>query len=222
MYFFSLFLISHRPHMIYGDDRVLRLSPTVPIQKEEAFHVLGRPQLKGHGSKTALLQQATQTSSRASSTSPGRATSRRPQARRRRPTSHELELATPPASTSPSTRSCCSSLAAPHVPPRAGLAAVPALPLPQRRTWGPCSRKGGGAHGTRRQWRRLRRDGVAGMEEHDAGVEVAATIAAEGSPSPTPASAVLWSRSWTLVVCFQWWARRLCVETQKDRAKTHF
>jgi hypothetical protein len=60
------------------------------------------------------------------------------------------------------------------------------------------------------------------MEEHDAGVEVAATIAAEGSPSPTPASAVLWSRSWTLVVCFQWWARRLCVETQKDRAKTHF
>jgi len=41
----------------------IRLSPTVLIQKEDAFYVLGRPQLKGHGSKTALLQQATQTSS---------------------------------------------------------------------------------------------------------------------------------------------------------------
>ena len=203
--------------MIYGDDRVLRLSPTVPIQKEEAFHVLGRPQLKGHGSKTALLQQATQTSSRASSTSPGWATSRR-----HRRTSHELELATPPASTSPSTRSRCSSLAALPVPPHAGLAAVLVLPLPQRRTWGPCSRKGGGARGTRRQWRRSRRYGVAGMQEHDTGVEVAATIAAEGSPSPTPASVVLRCRSWALVVCFLWWARRLCVETQKDRAKTYF
>ena len=49
-----------------------------------------------------------------------------------------------------------------------------------------------------------RNDDVAGVEEHDVGVEVAATIAADVSRSPTPASVGLRCRSQALVVRFLW------------------
>jgi len=69
--------------------------------KTTGIRCFGSPTAKGYGPKKSTSPTSDANAKRAPPASPHRAAPRRPRARRRGPASHELELATPPASSSP-------------------------------------------------------------------------------------------------------------------------